>query len=285
MYQYKYQGQERQDELGLNWDSFKWRNYDFAIGRFMSIDPLAEYYVYNSPYAFAENKVVSNFELEGLEAVSIHTRSFAPFKTFGGGFSGDGANRGFTTSSTATSRIKQTVNIDFNQNSPVVSGGMQTSDPTHHPILGEATAPSRNALENLNIGENSFGNKQVSFTSNMEGANPLVSGAPDIDINAHFSISSNQETGVLSISAYASGDKFPSAESFISDSSGNSVFIGVSNYQGSPFSSLGGEGTKEMFNSSLQIKFDSNGTFQNVIFNNKEYSIGDYNKMFETKTP
>ncbi|MFW0739157.1 DUF6443 domain-containing protein, partial [Flavobacterium sp. T12S277] len=39
---YKYQGQERQDELGLNWDSFKWRNYDMAIGRFMSIDPLAE---------------------------------------------------------------------------------------------------------------------------------------------------------------------------------------------------------------------------------------------------
>lgn len=38
-YKYKCQGQERQDELGLNWDSFKYRNYDYAIGRFMSIDP------------------------------------------------------------------------------------------------------------------------------------------------------------------------------------------------------------------------------------------------------
>ncbi len=55
---YKFQGQERQDELGLNWDSFKWRNYDYAIGRFMSIDPLAEDYTHNSPYAFAENKVI-----------------------------------------------------------------------------------------------------------------------------------------------------------------------------------------------------------------------------------
>jgi RHS repeat-associated protein len=66
-YKYKYQGQERQDELGLNWDSFKWRNYDYAIGRFMSIDPLAEEYVYNSPYAFAENKIGMGRELEGLE--------------------------------------------------------------------------------------------------------------------------------------------------------------------------------------------------------------------------
>ena len=66
-YKYKYQGQERQDELGLNWDSFKWRNYDYAIGRFMSVDPLADKYTYNSPYAFQENKMGLGIELEGLE--------------------------------------------------------------------------------------------------------------------------------------------------------------------------------------------------------------------------
>ncbi|WP_288764219.1 RHS repeat-associated core domain-containing protein, partial [uncultured Weeksella sp.] len=70
-YNYKYQGQERQDELGLNWDSFKWRNYDYAIGRFMSIDPLAEDYSYQGPYNFSENRVIDAFELEGLEAVII----------------------------------------------------------------------------------------------------------------------------------------------------------------------------------------------------------------------
>lgn len=69
LHNYKFQGQERQDELGLNWDSFKWRNYDYAIGRFMSIDPLAEDYNYQSPYNFAENQVISGFELEGLEKV------------------------------------------------------------------------------------------------------------------------------------------------------------------------------------------------------------------------
>jgi RHS repeat-associated protein len=69
-YKYKFQGQERQNELGLNWDSFKWRNYDYAIGRFMNIDPLAEDYQYNSPYAFAENRVIDGRELEGLEWTS-----------------------------------------------------------------------------------------------------------------------------------------------------------------------------------------------------------------------
>jgi len=64
---YKYQGQERQDELSLNWDSFKWRNYDYAIGRFMCIDPLAEKYPYNSTYAIQENKMGMGIELEGLE--------------------------------------------------------------------------------------------------------------------------------------------------------------------------------------------------------------------------
>ncbi|MGV3459069.1 MAG: hypothetical protein ACO1N9_01315 [Flavobacterium sp.] len=66
-YNYKYQEQERQEELGLNWDSFKWRNYDYAIGRFMNIDPLTEEYTYNSPYAFQENKMGMGRELEGLE--------------------------------------------------------------------------------------------------------------------------------------------------------------------------------------------------------------------------
>ncbi len=66
-YKVKFQGQERQDELGLNWDSFKYRNYDYAMGRFMSIDPLAEDYTYNSTYAFQENKMGMGRELEGLE--------------------------------------------------------------------------------------------------------------------------------------------------------------------------------------------------------------------------
>ncbi|WP_374172974.1 DUF6443 domain-containing protein [Flavobacterium tructae] len=66
---YKFQGQERQDELGLNWDSFKYRNYDMAIGRFMSVDPLTEKYMDWGPYVFSGNRVIDSRELEGLEPV------------------------------------------------------------------------------------------------------------------------------------------------------------------------------------------------------------------------
>lgn len=67
----RFQGQEHVDDLGLNWDSFKWRNHQPDIGRFFNVDQLAEKYYYNSPYAFSENRVIDGVELEGLEWASI----------------------------------------------------------------------------------------------------------------------------------------------------------------------------------------------------------------------
>lgn len=61
-----FQDQEYEEETG--WVKFKWRNHQPEIGRFFNVDPLAEDYYYNSPYAFSENKVVAHIELEGLES-------------------------------------------------------------------------------------------------------------------------------------------------------------------------------------------------------------------------
>jgi RHS repeat-associated protein len=68
----RFQGQEHIDDLGLNWDSFKWRNHQPDIGRFFNIDPLADKYVNNSPYAFSENRVMNGRELEGLEWLPVN---------------------------------------------------------------------------------------------------------------------------------------------------------------------------------------------------------------------
>lgn len=67
-----FQEQMLDDELDLNWYGFKYRNYDASLARFHNIDPLAEDFNYQSPYNFAENRVIEAFELEGLEAVFIH---------------------------------------------------------------------------------------------------------------------------------------------------------------------------------------------------------------------
>ena len=71
-YRHLFQGQEHDDEInggvGLSY-AFEYRMHDPRVGRFLSIDPLAARYAYNSPYAFSENRVIDGIELEGLERV------------------------------------------------------------------------------------------------------------------------------------------------------------------------------------------------------------------------
>lgn len=68
-YDYRFQGQELQDDHDLNWYSYRFRNYDPAIGRFFNVDPLTEEYHDWGEYVFSGNRVVDSFELEGLEPV------------------------------------------------------------------------------------------------------------------------------------------------------------------------------------------------------------------------
>ena len=63
----KFQGQPLDDDLGINWYGFKWRNHDPQIGRFIQVDPLSDKYVHNSTYSFSDNKVTNHIELDGRE--------------------------------------------------------------------------------------------------------------------------------------------------------------------------------------------------------------------------
>ena len=77
----KFQGQELSsgefsDGSGLEMYEFKWRMDDLQTGRFWQIDPLADDYLHNSPYAFSENKVIVHRELEGLEAEYIFSKAW-----------------------------------------------------------------------------------------------------------------------------------------------------------------------------------------------------------------
>ncbi len=67
-WKYRYQGQELQDELGLNWYDYQARNYDPAIGRWMNIDPLSEMSRRYSPYTYALDNPVYFIDPDGMLA-------------------------------------------------------------------------------------------------------------------------------------------------------------------------------------------------------------------------
>jgi len=46
--------------------ALEYRIHDASIGRFLSRDPLAKQFAWNSPYAFAENKVIQGTDKDGL---------------------------------------------------------------------------------------------------------------------------------------------------------------------------------------------------------------------------
>jgi RHS repeat-associated protein len=72
-YRYGFNGKEKDDEVkgGGNSLDFGARMYDSRLGRFLSVDPLAKSFAWNSPYTYAENDVIRCIDLDGLEKVVV----------------------------------------------------------------------------------------------------------------------------------------------------------------------------------------------------------------------
>ncbi len=73
-YRFGFIGAENDNEISGTGNSqdHKFRMYDPRLGRYRSRDPLSKSFPWNSPYAYAENRVIDGIDLEGLEYVSVH---------------------------------------------------------------------------------------------------------------------------------------------------------------------------------------------------------------------
>ena len=64
---YKYNGKELDAKKGLNWYDYGARHYDAALGRFTTVDPLAEKYYGMNPYGYCANNPVRFIDKNGME--------------------------------------------------------------------------------------------------------------------------------------------------------------------------------------------------------------------------
>ena len=81
-YRYGFQNQEKDDEVKGEGNSmnYTFRMHDSRLGRFISVDPLERKYVYNSPYAFSQNRLLDGIELEGLEVLPVNNTNSTTYK-------------------------------------------------------------------------------------------------------------------------------------------------------------------------------------------------------------
>lgn len=277
---------EKDDEIkgSGNHLSFGDYGYDPRTGRRWTIDKMSIKLPFVSPYVYCLNNPILMFDAGGLYPFTVHIRSFHPNEAFGSfgwgkGYAGD--NRGFSlsTAKDVTARITQQFTFD-------VDKGTMSYDKKKGTWSNESRDFNGNKKTATPTGEVSEMNKSgnmATFNSSYAGNNPLVSGSFDIDVKANFTVIEDTKKGMLTVNMSASGDDFPNTEAFLSDASGQSVFMGADvrkmGNDVAPLILFDGADSP-IINNTFSISLDKKGNFKDVFSGGKKYSVDDWNKKF-----
>jgi len=166
---YNYLGQEEQPELGLNWLTFRYRNYMPEIGRFFGSDPITEEFLSISNYQFAHNSPVWKIELEGLEGYALTGGDLLNFEPVAGHTMLPTSDPGFVGSSPKPS---STITTDHGNGITTTHSTFVAENGQAHVAKGSVHIKDPNNLGEFNGEGRVLG--ASAYNNNGDGAAPLA---------------------------------------------------------------------------------------------------------------
>jgi hypothetical protein len=240
---------------------------EHGIDRFtraMILDPArAGLFIDDAPSSNPDN---ASWRAEPLQQdqFELRTRTFAPFRRFGSGSKGiefEGDSRGPSSRLDVSSRITQKTVIDVppGATEPTIGANDTYSDSTTMYSfgleLGKGTAEPTSTAEM----------RGGMLRTALEGSMPLLPLMPEIDVKSDLVI--KRDGNVLAIEGNMRGDRFPSAETLLTDRRGQSILLHAYNTDGgtgAPLLRVPGDGNESEGTYSVLIQLDDAGAFMAV---------------------
>ena len=161
---YKYNGKELDRKGGLDWYDYGARHYDPVLGRFMTVDPLAEKYYSISPYAYCGNNPIMLVDVNGKEWGIVLNANGTKTVTLAINFNVDSS---LNLTSSQINAYKTAISTQLNNTFQEASGGMVSTAVTFY-------SGNENISQSLSLGkmDGTLGGGTTYFSSSVNLFNP-----------------------------------------------------------------------------------------------------------------